>query len=67
LNAASQQYGQWVYVQRSVRVFSGNTIHLCKPARRLEWTETQALLDCADIIAEVAESRLLAKHGTTHQ
>ena len=57
LRAAEQQYGQWVYVQRSVRLFSGRKIHICKPPRRLEWTETQALLDAADIVAEVAESR----------
>lgn len=57
LSAAEQKFGQWVYVQRSVRVFSGRKIHICKPARRLEWTETQALLDAADIIAEVVESR----------
>lgn len=57
LSAAEQQYGQWVYVRRSVRVFAGRRIHICKPARRLEWTETQALLDAADIIAEVADSR----------
>ncbi len=57
LHAAEQEYAQWVYVRRSVRVLAGRRIHLCKPARRLEWTETQALLDAADIIAEVAESR----------
>ena len=54
LRAAQQEYGQWVYVSRSVRVFSGRTIHICKAARRIEWTETQALLDAADIVAEVA-------------
>jgi len=57
LIAAEQEYAQWIYVRRSVRVFAGKTIHVCKPARRLEWTETQALLDAADIIAEVAEAR----------
>jgi hypothetical protein len=57
LDAAQKQYGQWVYVRRSVRVFAGDKIHVCKPARRLEWSETQALLDAADIIAEVGESR----------
>lgn len=57
LQLAEQQFSQWVYVRRSVRVFTDNKIHLCKPARRLEWTETQALLDAADIIAEVAEAR----------
>lgn len=57
LRAAEKRYGQWVYVRRSVRVFEGRKIHMCKPARRLEWTETQALLDADDIIAEVADSR----------
>lgn len=57
LSAAERQYGQWVYVAKSVRVFAGSKIHICKPARSLEWTETQALLDAADIIAEVAEAR----------
>jgi len=57
LKAAEKQYGQWVYVRRSVRVFSGRKIHICKPARRLEWTETQALLDATDFIAEVVDER----------
>lgn len=57
LLAAEQKHGQWIYVRRSVCVLAGRRIHLCKPARRLEWTETQALLDAADIIAEVAETR----------
>jgi hypothetical protein len=57
LKAAQRQLAQWVYVRRSVRVFAGDRVHLCKPPRRLEWTETQALLDAADIIAEVAEAR----------
>ncbi len=57
LRAAEQEFAQWIYVRRSVRVFAGNKVHLCKPARRLEWTETQALLDAADVIAEVAEAR----------
>jgi hypothetical protein len=56
LQAAEQRYGQWVYVRRSVRVIAGDKIHLCKPARRLEWTESQALLDAADVIAEVTEA-----------
>ena len=57
LQAAEHRMAQWVYVWRSVRVFAGNKIHICKPQRRLEWTETQALLDAADVIAEVAEIR----------
>lgn len=57
VQAAEKKFAQWIYVRRSVRVFAGDKIHLCKPPRRLEWTESQALLDAADIIAEVAEVR----------
>jgi hypothetical protein len=56
LSAAEIKHRQWVYVKRSVRVFDGDTIHLIKPPRRLEWTETQAMLDADDIIAEMIES-----------
>ncbi len=56
LEAAEQQFSQWVYVKRNVRIFDGDTLHLIKPQRRLEWTETQALLDADDIIAEVLDA-----------
>jgi len=57
LQAAESRFSQWAYFKRSVRVFAGETIHLIKPPRRLEWTETQALLDADDIIAEVIEAQ----------
>lgn len=60
LRVAERQFCQWVYVKRSVRIFDGDTVHLVKPPRRLEWTETQALLDADDIIAEVLETRARA-------
>jgi hypothetical protein len=57
LRAAESQFSQWTYVKRSVRIFEGDTIHLIKPPRRLEWTETNAMLDADDLIAEVLEER----------
>jgi Eco57I restriction-modification methylase len=57
LRSAGQKHGQWAYVRRSVRILSNKDIYICKPARRLEWTETRAILDAADIIAEVAGGR----------
>ena len=57
LAAAQQQFSQWVYVKRSVRIIDGDCIHLVKPPRKIEWTEHQALLDADDIIAEVVSSR----------
>lgn len=60
LRQAEIQFGQWVYVKRSVRIFAGDTIHLIKPPRRMEWSETQAMLDSDDVIAEVLEHRAKA-------
>ena len=57
LQSAESKFSQWTYVKRSLRIFAGDTIHLIKPPRRLEWTETQALLDADDIIAEVIEAQ----------
>lgn len=57
LRAAEEQFSQWVYVKRSIRIFDGDTIHLIKPPRRLEWTETHAMMDADDIIAEVLQER----------
>lgn len=57
LRAAERQVSQWMYTRRSVRVFDGDVIHLIKPPRRLEWTETNAMLDADDIIAEILEAR----------
>jgi hypothetical protein len=48
-----QGFSQWVYVQRSLRCFMGNKLHLLKSSRLIDWTETQAIMDADDIIAEV--------------
>lgn len=60
LSTAEERFSQWAYVRKSVRIFDGDTIHLIKPPRRLEWTVTQALLDADDLIAEVVAHRSLA-------
>jgi hypothetical protein len=44
---------QWIYVQRSLRIFDGSKLYLYKPRRVLDWTRTQAMLDAEDVIAEV--------------
>lgn len=48
-----EEFSQWIYVQRSLRVFHGSTFHIFKAARLIDWTQTQALHDADDIIAEV--------------
>lgn len=48
-----QQFSQWVYVQRSLRILDGSKIYICKAPRLIDWTKTQALNDADDLIAEV--------------
>ncbi len=48
-----QQFSQWVYVQRSLRIFDGPKVYICKAPRLIDWTRTQALNDADDLIAEV--------------
>lgn len=48
-----EDFSQWVYVQRSLRIFDGSDFIILKAARLIDWTQTQALYDSDDIIAEV--------------
>ncbi|NEP59357.1 MAG: N-6 DNA methylase [Symploca sp. SIO2G7] len=50
---AKQQFSQWVYVQRSLRIFEDSKVYICKSPRLIDWTRTQALNDSDDIIAEI--------------
>lgn len=58
---AKQQFSQWVYVQRSIRIFDYSKVHICKPSRLIDWTKTQALNDSDDIIAEILAMRSEAR------
>ena len=53
----SQRFSQWVYVDRSLRVFEkdGDTVRIFKAPRLMDWTRTQALNDADAIIAEILE------------
>ena len=48
-----QQFSQWVYVQRSLRIFDRSKVYICKSPRLIDWTRTQALNDADDIITEI--------------
>ncbi len=47
-----RQWSQWVYFDRDLRVFEGTRTYLFKPMQRFHWTESQAMLDAADMIAD---------------
>ena len=52
-----KQFSQWVYIQRGMRLFSDTQIHICKSPRLIDWTQTQAMYDSDDIIAEMLNRR----------
>lgn len=44
-----EEKGQWLYFDRNLRIYEGNTIYLLKPLQRIHWLRSQALLD-SDLI-----------------
>jgi hypothetical protein len=52
-----QQYSQWIYIRRGLRIFEGPRVHLFKSPRLIDWTETQALLDSDEIIGDILAHR----------
>ncbi|UCE59249.1 MAG: N-6 DNA methylase [Phycisphaerales bacterium] len=47
-----QEVSQWVYFDRNLRLYEGTRTYLFKPMQRFHWTESQAMCDAAEIIAE---------------
>jgi hypothetical protein len=56
LNAAQQRllhrHSQWVYFNRTLRVYEGSRVYVLKPFSRMHWTKSQAVLDAGEIVAE---------------
>ena len=51
-----QPWSQWVYFDRSLRLYEGRKTYLFKPRQRFHWTESQAMMDAEQIIAETLSS-----------
>ncbi len=49
----SEEFSQWVYVDRCLRLFTDDAIQIFKAPRLMDWTQTQALNDADDLIAEI--------------
>ncbi|MGE0679982.1 MAG: class I SAM-dependent DNA methyltransferase [Candidatus Binatia bacterium] len=47
-----KQWSQWVYFDRNLRVYEGPRTFVFKPMQRFHWTESQAISDASNIIAE---------------
>ncbi len=52
---ANKKCSQWVYIQKSVRIFDGERVTLLKPRRSIDWNQNQAFLDSDDVIAEILD------------
>jgi hypothetical protein len=57
--AAGYQFSQWAYVQRGLRLFDGSRIHIYKPARLINWTRTQAIIDASTVIGQSLSSEVI--------
>jgi len=47
-----KQCSQWVYFDRNFRFYEGTCTYILKPMQRFHWTESQAMCDASEIIAE---------------
>lgn len=48
----SQRRDQWLYFDRNLRVYDGPRTYILKPLQHLHWTQTQAIRDAGEIIAD---------------
>jgi hypothetical protein len=53
-----EQRAQWVYFNRNLRIYEGRRTYMLKPMQRFHWTESQAMVDAGEIIAETLAGRL---------
>jgi len=53
---ARQEFAQWFYFDRNLRIYNGALTYVCKPMQRMHWTRTQAILDAGEIIADTLAS-----------
>lgn len=44
--------GQWAYFNRNLRIYRGRKIYVFKPLNLFHWTQSNALTDASEIIAE---------------
>jgi hypothetical protein len=47
-----EEAAQWVYFDRDLKIFRGTKTFLFKPMQRFHWTESQAMIDANEVIAE---------------
>ena len=48
----SERRDQWLYFDRNLRAYDGPRTYILKPLQHLHWTQTQAIRDAGEIIAD---------------
>lgn len=48
----TERRSQWLYFNRNLRIYDGSKTYILKPLQRLHWTETQAIQDAGELIAD---------------
>ncbi|MFH0981676.1 MAG: N-6 DNA methylase [Planctomycetota bacterium] len=46
------RHSQWVYFNRNLTVYHNGSTYIFKPLQRVHWTQSQALIDAGEVIAE---------------
>jgi len=54
-NLLIQKRSQWVYFDRNLKAYDGLKTYLFKPMRLMHWTESQAMSDASEVIAETLQ------------
>jgi hypothetical protein len=47
-----EEKAQWVYFNRNLRIYRGHQTYLFKPLQHFHWTESAAMMDASNLIAE---------------
>ncbi len=47
-----RKWAQWVYFDRNLRIYEGRRTFILKPMQRYHWTESQAMADAGEVIAD---------------
>lgn len=47
-----RSHSQWLYFERSLKIYEDGTMYVFKPFETIHWTRRQAILDAAEIVAE---------------
>ena len=50
-----EQRSQFLYFNRDLHIFEGDKTYTFKPMQRVHWTQSQAIMDAGEIIAETLE------------